>query len=153
MFPFLLVFRYLRFPWSHIIYCGILNNGDRVLAFFSSSLVQDLTSASGWHGSWEIHSHVVYPRGQESPIAVLRVNWQGLNARTRVLLFYLREGEIVYFGNRFRSITNVDWWWPGHAEVYSILWYEISERHRLDIIIYDSILPRNDQVEWELMEF
>ena len=154
MFPFYLVFRYLRYPWSHIIYCAIASRGERVLAFFSSSVVQNLRSASGWHGNWTIHSHVIPGLGQQRAIVVMNVHWAGLVERSKVLLFYLSEGELLFIGNMFRSIDTVEWWWPDHAEVYNILWYEVSERRRLDIIIIDrSFPPANDIVQRQVLEF
>ena len=85
---------------------------------------------------------------------VVRAHWAGINERAKVLVFYLDEGELVYIGNMFRPIDTIQYWWPGHAEVYTSLWYEVSLRCRLDLIILDrNFYPADELVEQQVFEF
>ena len=154
MFPYLLMFRYLRYPWSHVLYVGLTSSARRVVAFFSRSMTQDVTSESGWHGNWWIETHSTHVQNYHHVILAVSVHWAGIPGREKTLLFYLEQGELVYTGNRFPSLTTCEYWWPGHAECYGILWYEVSLRRRLDIIVIDRVGTGSDDEESQyVMEF
>ena len=137
MFPYLLMYRYLRYPWSHVLYIGLTLSAERVVAFFSRSMTQNITSESGWHGNWWIETHSTHVQNYHHVILAVSVHWAGTPGKEKTLWFYLDQGVLVYTGNRFPRITTCEYWWPGHAECYDTLWHVVSLRHRLDIVIID----------------